>query len=79
MNPSVSTLFTLWLYIAEFPLIGRLKKQPYVAFLCVANIHIFSPEAFEALGSGSSSGFFKGQEHALLAEAFCTTFPLLFL
>lgn len=66
-SPNVSALFTLWLYVAKFPLIERLKKQPYVAFLCVANIKIFSPEAFEALGSGSSSGFFKGPECALLA------------
>lgn len=75
----MSALVTLWQYLDKFPLIERLKKKPYVAFLCVANIKIFSPEAFEALRSGSSSGFFKGPECALLAEALCTAFPLLFL
>lgn len=38
-------LFTPWLYGAKFPLIARLKEQPYVAFLRVANIKIFSLEA----------------------------------
>lgn len=36
---------TLWLYVAKFPLIERLKKQPYVVFLSVANIKTFSLEA----------------------------------
>lgn len=38
---------TLWLYVAKFPLIETLKKQPYVVFLSVANIKTFSLEAPE--------------------------------
>lgn len=65
-NPHHVSTFSLWLCIAKFLLIERLKNQPYVAFLCVTNIKICSPRAFEALGSGPSSGFFKGMEHCAL-------------